>query len=200
MARGIRIQNCPNAKVVRNLLSYTIEEVPVFDEGGNTGWVDYDNLVLTKEEQQSKTQSVQPQRVMGTLAAGATYSSAVTVDDNTPSSSAGTSILTSAVPMLKGQILELNVSVPFVWVNGATTSVTLMVFVNGAFQNFVSRRFAAGAENGSDLQVQALFTSPIAATHNVDVRIGPSSTAGSVVLNSRFNGKSQPFLIQKIYS
>lgn len=201
-ARGINVVSCTYAKLVRNMLGDVIEGVAVNDGGGNVTLINLQNTdALPSGGGGGGTASpAKFSRIMGTLADKVTSSDPVNIDNNTPSIANGLTAVQGSVNVAIGSLIEVYAIAPYVSLGGSTGPVTAHLWADGVrVATSVDRLTAStGAENtgGKDFVLVANF---IATEEVLDLilKIGPNSNSNTVMLNSKFAGASQPYILVK---
>jgi parallel beta-helix repeat protein len=198
-ARGFKITNCVYAKMVRNFLGDTLEGIGVTDGGGNTTLLNLQNTDVVSGGGGTASPA-KFTRINGTLAVNATSTDPVNIDTNTPSIANGLTAVSGAVNVAIGSLIEVYACIPYVSLGGSTGPVSAHLWADGTRVASAIDRLTAstGAENtgGKDFVLVANF---IATETVLDLilKIGPNATSNTIMLNSKWNGASQPYLLIK---
>lgn len=200
-ARGMNITACTYAKLVRNMLGDVTEGLAVNDAGGNGTLLNLQNTDILPTGGGGGTSSpAKFTRIMGTITDKQTSSDPVNIDNFTPSITSGLTAVQGQVTVEVGSLIEVYAIAPYVSMGGTTGPVTAHLWADGVrVATAVDRITAsAGAENtgGKDFVLVANF---IATEETLDLimKIGPNSNANTIMLNSKFAGASQPYILVK---
>ncbi|MEG0062995.1 MAG: right-handed parallel beta-helix repeat-containing protein [Pseudomonas sp.] len=201
-ARGFKIVSCAYAKMVRNMLDDTTEAVGVTDGGGNGTLINLQNTDVPVGGGSGTAAPVKMMRINGTLAEKVTSSDPVNINTSVPSIANGFTAVQGQVNVAVGSLIEVYAIAPYVSMGGTTGPVTAHLWADGVrVATSVDRITAStGAENtgGKDFVLVGVF---YASEEILDLvmKIGANSVDNTIMLNSKFGGASQPYIIVKEY-
>ena len=200
-ARGINVVTCTYTKLVRNMLGDITEGVAVNDGGGNVTLINLQNTDTLPSGGGGGTASpAKFTRIMGVLTDKQTSSDPVNIDNYAATIANGLTAVQGQVAVAIGSLIEVYAIAPYVSMGGSTGPVTAHLWADGVrVATAVDRVTAsAGAENtgGKDFVLVANF---IATEENLDLimKIGPNSNSNTIMMNSKFAGASQPYILVK---
>lgn len=200
-ARSFKLTGCAYAKLVRNMLDDCTEAPGVTDGGGNGTLINLQNTDVIAGGGGSAA-PVKMTRIEGTLEAKVTSSDPVNIDNNVPSIANGFTAIQGQVNVAVGSLVEVYAIAPYVSMGGTTGPVTAHLWADGVrVATSVDRITASsGAENtgGKDFVLVGVFYATEEVLDLV-MKIGPNSNANTIMLNSKYGGASQPYIIVKEY-
>lgn len=194
-AIGVRVQNCPDAKVIRNFLGEATSEM--LDAGGNAG------LVAKENGYAQSGSGVSITRFNGNLGTDTLSSLTIPMNFSTPNASLGLTALEITAEVVPGRMLEIVACVPYVSMGGSSGPCIAHLFANGEHIGTAIKRLTASTSpsntGGEDFVIVTTHT-PIDTEVVFKLQIGPvDNSSNQVLLNNRYAGATQPYLILKEY-
>ncbi|ATW57970.1 particle-associated lyase [Pseudomonas phage nickie] len=200
-ARAFKITGTAYAKLVRNMLDDCTESTGITDGGGNGTVISLQNTDVPAGGGGTAA-PVKMTRIDGTLAVNATSTDPVNINTDVPSIANGLTAVQGQVSVAVGSLIEVYAIAPYVSMGGTTGPVTAHLWADGVrVATSVDRITASGgAENtgGKDFVLVGVF---YATEEILDLvmKIGPNSNANTIMMNSKWGGASQPYIIVKEY-
>lgn len=194
-AVGVRVQNCPGAKIIRNFFGEATSEM--LNAGGNS------DLVIKDNGYAQSGSGVKITRFNGNLGTDTLSALTIPMNFSTPSTAHGLTALEITAEVVPGQMMEITACVPYVSMGGSSGPCIAHLFANGQHIGTAVKRLTASAapsnSGGEDFVIATTYM-PVDAEVVLKLQIGPvDNSSNQILLNNRYAGATQPYLILKEY-
>lgn len=199
-ARGIRVTGCGVAKLVRNILGDTNENVGVVDGGGNGQLINLQNTDEIVGGGGTSGGGVKCQRLTGTLDPNVQTSAAIALNNSSPDPTAGLTAMSASIPVKVGSFVEVIACIPYISLGGSSGPVVVHLWADGVRIATAVKRLTASTSNVNSGGEDFVLIGSLSASEPVldlILKVGPADAANSALLNNKLNGATQPYMTVK---